>query len=373
MLNIDNIFPDSTAEILKGGKPAALGEIRTFGNKKYQKTSNGWRPVPKKESVAKESKEESTTSSVSKIIDGFKSINSKYSDSDVDRDKMSLERTDSGNWRLYYDGKDTGTVMNKDIISEVDAKKEGFIKPNPWPESIDKLTIRSDDDDIYDAAIAFVDHKITQLHGEEALHGEEWNRELIRLKNQFFKEKSKTAKINLIKSKYKELDSKIKADKKEKEYSEWAESSEGKKYIEEELLAKKKNDENFLQNIDKIEKDFHEQITKQLGNKIPIDKVRVQSEKVIILPKGSSYDVEIYYSKRGHSDEREYRVQTTSYGGLTPDSQYVNNILLQAELLTNKSLIEVTKNVVMTMSDLDNKHTESVRQIREKYSKIKKW
>ena len=122
MLNIENIFPDSTAEILKGGKPAMIGEIREFGGKKYKKTPNGWRPVPKKESVAKESKEESTTSSVSKIIDGFKSINSKYSD----RDKMSLERTDSGNWHLYYDGKDTGTVMNKDIISEVNAKKRFF-------------------------------------------------------------------------------------------------------------------------------------------------------------------------------------------------------------------------------------------------------
>lgn len=38
MINIDNIFPDFTAEILKGGKPAAIGEIREFGGKKYKKT-----------------------------------------------------------------------------------------------------------------------------------------------------------------------------------------------------------------------------------------------------------------------------------------------------------------------------------------------
>lgn len=50
--------------------------------------------------------------------------------------------------------------------------------------------------------------------------------------------------------------------------------------------------------------------------------------------------------------EREYEVQTTSYGPLTLDSPKVNNILLQAELLTNKSLIELTKNVMIKVSDL---------------------
>lgn len=58
MINLENILPDSTAELLKGGKAAAIGEIREFGGKKYKKTSNGWRPVPKKESVVKETKEE---------------------------------------------------------------------------------------------------------------------------------------------------------------------------------------------------------------------------------------------------------------------------------------------------------------------------
>lgn len=46
MINLDNIFPDSTAEILqKGGKAAMVGEIRTWNDKKYQKTANGWRLV----------------------------------------------------------------------------------------------------------------------------------------------------------------------------------------------------------------------------------------------------------------------------------------------------------------------------------------
>lgn len=43
MINLDNIFPDFTFEILlKGGKPAAIGEIRTWNGKKFQKTAEGW-------------------------------------------------------------------------------------------------------------------------------------------------------------------------------------------------------------------------------------------------------------------------------------------------------------------------------------------
>lgn len=45
MINISNIFPDSTAEILEKGKAAAIGEIRTWNGKKYQKTANGWMPA----------------------------------------------------------------------------------------------------------------------------------------------------------------------------------------------------------------------------------------------------------------------------------------------------------------------------------------
>lgn len=54
-----SVFPNYTAkhaketeksldiDIEKGGKAAAIGEIREFGGKKYQKQANGWRPVKK--------------------------------------------------------------------------------------------------------------------------------------------------------------------------------------------------------------------------------------------------------------------------------------------------------------------------------------
>lgn len=49
-------------DLLKGGKRAVVGEIRTFGGKKYQKQSDGsWRPAKgeKSDKVAKDKKEQS--------------------------------------------------------------------------------------------------------------------------------------------------------------------------------------------------------------------------------------------------------------------------------------------------------------------------
>lgn len=49
-------------DLIKGGKPAVLGEVREFGGKKYHKTEKGWRPVgkngPKKQDEIEEKKKE---------------------------------------------------------------------------------------------------------------------------------------------------------------------------------------------------------------------------------------------------------------------------------------------------------------------------
>ena len=63
MINISNIFPDSTADILEKGKAAAIGEIRTWSGKKYQKTANGW--VPAKSETSKQSQEKESNTKLS--------------------------------------------------------------------------------------------------------------------------------------------------------------------------------------------------------------------------------------------------------------------------------------------------------------------
>lgn len=61
---------------------------------------------------------------VSRIMEGFRTQRNSYSDFS----KMSIEKTPGGNWRLYYDGKDTGTTMQSSVISDANAKKSGLWK-----------------------------------------------------------------------------------------------------------------------------------------------------------------------------------------------------------------------------------------------------
>jgi len=53
-------------------------------------------------------------SDAKKIMDALKTNNSKYSDSS----KVTVEATPKGNWRLYYDGKDTGVTIKGSVLSE---------------------------------------------------------------------------------------------------------------------------------------------------------------------------------------------------------------------------------------------------------------
>lgn len=59
------------------------------------------------------------------VVDkGFKISRSTWNDVS----KMSLEKTPKGNWRCYYDGKDTGNTIAGSLMSEATAKKLGMLK-----------------------------------------------------------------------------------------------------------------------------------------------------------------------------------------------------------------------------------------------------
>lgn len=59
------------------------------------------------------------------VVDkGFKISRSSWNDVS----KMSLEKTPKGNWRCYYDGKDTGNTIAGSLMSEATAKKLGMLK-----------------------------------------------------------------------------------------------------------------------------------------------------------------------------------------------------------------------------------------------------
>lgn len=50
--------------------------------------------------------------------------NSKYKDAS----KITVETTPSGNWRLYYDDKDTGITVGRRYLNEYDLYEEGMIR-----------------------------------------------------------------------------------------------------------------------------------------------------------------------------------------------------------------------------------------------------
>lgn len=85
-------------DIEKGGKAAAIGEIREFGGKKYQKQANGWRPVKKGDQKSEGKKEESSKGSDSDAISsalGIKVLgvkdNEAHSSKNIEAKQYSLD------------------------------------------------------------------------------------------------------------------------------------------------------------------------------------------------------------------------------------------------------------------------------------------
>lgn len=93
---------------------------------------------PKKPEMKQETggEDKKKIAGVSDIMEGFRIQTNKYSD----LSKMSLQKTPKGNWRLYYDGKDTGTTMQASVISDANAKKAGL-----WKEEEEKKAPTLDD------------------------------------------------------------------------------------------------------------------------------------------------------------------------------------------------------------------------------------
>ena len=80
--------------------------------------------------------------SLDAVVDkGFKISRSSWNDTS----KMSLERTPNGNWRCYYDGKDTGNTISGDLMSEATAKKLGMLKDDKSTSKVDDTSLKLGD------------------------------------------------------------------------------------------------------------------------------------------------------------------------------------------------------------------------------------
>ena len=56
------------------------------------------------------------------VLDALQTSNSKYKNAD----KISLESTSKGNWRVYYDDNDTGVTIQSSVISDNTVSKYGM-------------------------------------------------------------------------------------------------------------------------------------------------------------------------------------------------------------------------------------------------------
>ena len=125
-------------DILEKGKAGQLGEIRTWGGKKYQKTPKGWRPVKSgahdgtsQEKPEEKKDQEVMEASSNKWPEGSEKIKhaldvmggEKYSDPS----KVSLDYDDKYGWAVSYDGREVGS-LNKYAISKEQAKAAGWYK-----------------------------------------------------------------------------------------------------------------------------------------------------------------------------------------------------------------------------------------------------
>lgn len=183
---LNNVGEDSTAEYLQKGKRGMVGEVREWKGGKFRKTANGWEPIKEEgkgeadkktsgisvgqslrvpanltsDPIKKQGETGKVTSvqedivtiefldgksgkydksiwdgsketedsknnvspQVKRVMDSLTTVNSKYSDPQ----KVTVSSTPKGNWRVYYDGKETGVTLGGNQISE------DTIRDNQW-------------------------------------------------------------------------------------------------------------------------------------------------------------------------------------------------------------------------------------------------
>lgn len=76
----------------------------------------------KSEAKKTEGSKNNVSPQVKRVIDSLTTVNSKYSDPQ----KVTVSSTPKGNWRVYYDGKETGITLGGNQISE------DTIRDNQW-------------------------------------------------------------------------------------------------------------------------------------------------------------------------------------------------------------------------------------------------
>lgn len=123
-----SIGPDTTAEILEKGKRAEIGEVRTWGGYKYQKTASGW--VPFKEG----SKQEKKTSNEPKESGDKAEIERRIKEIESEQDQIE-ETTQKNLLAIFKEELGPETVVNFTYPGE---RAEIYLGKGSW----DSITVK---------------------------------------------------------------------------------------------------------------------------------------------------------------------------------------------------------------------------------------
>lgn len=331
---------------------AAVGEIRTWSGEKYQKTATGWK----------------------------------------------------------YLGKD-GSGGSKEAKEE--KKAEPYDKA--WPESLDKLTNRSHYDEIHDEAEKAAEAKFNERYPDEDVffgelieedkkyswrtpHYEDLNPEgqkewkenkkkewVAREASSIIRPSyrgpglSKTAQIANIKGVWEGIKKRADKAKADTDYASYKETEEGKARRAAYGEAMKANADEFISKKNEIKDRVLNTIKNLWATGIMTDaqmdkmKVRLRGDGRMTISgiSGRWDDVEVYYEKRWGDEGRVYKVQTSSYGSIEPGSDEAKVIALQAQALSNPTMIETFKSAIEEVDGAKKVMNIQAKELQAKYPDLR--
>lgn len=244
--------------------------------------------------------------------------------------------------------------------TEVVERSKEEVRKNPWPESVDKLTSRSDISDIEREVRKFYSNLSQEK--EDGRHTSSQDRAVANYMgySNRVKQKSKTQLIADLKGLYDSRD------------------RENKKDIEKESFKKEGGVERsklFFRDIDSLRdqsikesKELGESFMKELKD-FSIERVSISRESMSIEIK-DSYPVDVSYTENPRTGEKEFRLQTSSVGSLNvndPRDPGYQFIRLQSEILFDKGLQNKIKSYIDKMGEYDKGYQEKIHSLYEKY------
>lgn len=420
-------------EILEKGKKAEIGEIRTWSGEKYQRTETGWKYLGKANEKSNSKEDDSETPKVNTKAQDYNleevTIKEVARVSDKEAVKHLLNHWDKSG--AMADAIKSGEADSYKYIVGVETKygsaayvwadegvhypsktpeKSGYDKP--WPQSVDKMTNRASDYEIFEAAKAAAKLKFEEKYpdkedffkkeiedsgkyswmtkyselpdAEKAMWKDSklsvWLQKEARTILGFGprgEKPSKTTQIANIKTAYWGVAKRKEAAAKEKSYAEYLASDTGKARVAEVSAKIKEAITNYRQKVEVTKSELQGIFLQtEIVGLSTEDKERLQwnvhSESLSARGLGTSgWDsLEISYRQGwGGDTTRKYEVRISG-DTLQPGDEDVKKAQLQLAFLTNTTLVDQAKHAMENIDEAQKSMREFKKQMKGEYSDL---